>query len=251
MLKIKFSFRLSLILFLIFSKFSLAQRPELKKVINDIEYGEIEKAKIILVSLEKDNPNAPDVKFLKALLTEDGKEAARLYKDVAFSDEETDFKDAALFKLYQYHYSRGDFNESDKYARMLKETFPKSEYVNYLQRKISPSDKTVSQQKTTQSTVMDTTVLNYQLPQKERETALISNQRYSIQVGAFSSYSNAVRFASQFTGYTTKIIDKEVNGKKLFVVLLGTFSNEIDAKKEAAIIKNKYNIDGIITASHN
>jgi len=81
-------------LFLIFSififfltEFSYAQEPNLKKILLDIEKGEIDKARILLVSLEKGNPNSPQVNFLKAILSDDGLEAAKLYREVAFSAE--------------------------------------------------------------------------------------------------------------------------------------------------------------------
>ncbi len=130
-----------LILIFFFNSQIFSQEPDLKKLISDIEKGETDKARILLVSLEKDNPASSTVKFLKALLSEDGIEAAKLYRDVAFSYEETDLKDDALFKLYQYHYSRGEFSESDKYARMLKESFPQSEFINYLKRENLSSSK--------------------------------------------------------------------------------------------------------------
>lgn len=247
MRKINFNTFFVLIFFLL-SNFSFTQSIDLKKVIQEIEKGETEKARIILVSLEKDNPNSSEVKYLKALLTEDGVEAARLYKEIVFSSDNSDLKDDALFKLYQFHYSRAEFNESDKYARMLRETFPQSEYVNYLQRKNLSQSRLQAQQNFQQKILIDTSQNITQSTQQQVQSS--STLNFSIQVGAFSTYSNAIRFASQFQNFTTKISEKNSGGKRLFVVLVGNYKSESEAKNALQLLKNQYKVDGIIVASH-
>ena len=247
MRKINFNTFFVLIFFLL-SNFSFTQSIDLKKDIQEIEKGETEKARIILVSLEKDNPNSSEVKYLKALLTEDGVEAARLYKEIVFSSDNSDLKDDALFKLYQFHYSRAEFNESDKYARMLRETFPQSEYVNYLQRKNLSQSRLQAQQNFQQKILIDTSQNITQSTQQQVQSS--STLNFSIQVGAFSTYSNAIRFASQFQNFTTKISEKNSGGKRLFVVLVGNYKSESEAKNALQLLKNQYKVDGIIVASH-
>lgn len=232
--------------FVIFFSTSLfSQEPDWKRVISEIESGETDKAKILLVSLEKDNPNSVNVKFLKALLSEDGTEAAKLYREVAFAFDETDFKDDALFKLYQYHYSRGEFGESDKYARMLRETYPNSEFLNYLKREIQSAQRLQIQQNLEQVNLSDT--LKKSTP--VTNTIVQTQNKFSIQVGAFSTESNAQRYASQFSGYQTRIREKEIGGRKLFVVLVGEYPNEIDAKNEIQKLKSRFNVDGFVVSS--
>ena len=245
MLKINFTFSL-IFSFILIANLSFSQSFEMKKVIQDIERGETEKAKILLVSLEKDNPNSAEVKYLKALLNEDGVAAAKLYKDIAFSSEETDLKDDALFKLYQFYYSRGEFSESDKYARMLRETFPESEYVSYLQRKNLSQSRLQVQQNFEQKVLSDTSQL---INQSSQQTQLKTSSGYSIQVGAFSTYSNAIRFASQFQNYSTKISEKESGGKKLFVVLVGNYKSESEARNALQLLKNQYKVDGMVVTA--
>lgn len=215
---------------------------DLKKVILDIEKGEADKARIILMSIEKDNPNSISVKFLKAILSEDGEEASKLYREVAFSSDESEFKDDALFKLYQYYYSRGEFTESDKYARMLKESFPESEYLILIKRGDITSSRFETSQKFEKKVLSDTNQ-----PRIQRENLELNKPKnFSIQVGAFSNEFNASKFASQFSGYKTKIKGKYVNDKRLFVVLVGEYDSESMAREEMIILKNKFGVDGII-----
>lgn len=246
MRKIKIYFSTSIYL-LIVTQILFSQSLDLKKVIQDIERGETEKARIILVSLEKDNPNSSEVKYLKALLNEDGSEAARLYKEIVFSSNESNLKDDALFKLYQYHYSRGEFSESDKYARMLRESFPESDYVNYLQRKNLSQSRVQVQENLQQKFLSDTSQTSEQSIQDFQSKSSASG--FSIQVGAFSTYSNAIRFASQFQNYTTKISERESSGKRLFIVLVGNYSTESEARNVLQVLKNQYNVDGIIVTT--
>jgi hypothetical protein len=244
----KINFYLLLFIHLFFSvKIIFSQSLDLKRVIQDIEKGEIEKARVILISLEKDNPNSSEVKYLKALLNEDGTEAARLYKEIVFSSDESELKDDALFKLYQYHYSRGEFSESDKYARMLREAFPESEYINYLQRKNLSQSRVQVQQNFERKFLTDTSQVSEQSVQNLQTQNSASG--FSIQVGAFSTYSNAIRFASQFQNYSTKISEKESGGRKIFVVLLGNFKTGSEARDAMQVLKNQYKVDGIIVAA--
>jgi hypothetical protein len=240
MLEIKLLYPL-FILVLLFN-YSFAQEPDIQKVISDIEKGEIDKAKILLVSLEKDNPNSVSVKFLKAILNENGDEAAKLYKDVVFSSEESELKDDALFKLYQYHYSRSEFNESDKYTRMLKEYFPQSEYVNYLKREIISTPRLEVQQKFEQKILAD----KIQSTPSDVTPNLQQRKLFSIQVGAFSTEANAKRLVNQLIGYKTTIREKNLSGKNFYVVLVGEFDSESLAKSEVQTIKNKFGLDGFV-----
>lgn len=236
------------------SVFSIAQEIDLKKLIPEIEKGQTERSQLILLSLEKDNQNSSTYKYLKALLTQDGFEAAKIYKDIVYSNEESEWKDDALFKLYQFHYSRGEFNESDKYARMLKESFPESIYISRLQRndKIGERilnfkpDENISKPETVN--FVQEEVLSNQSFQSDIQQ--VPKNKLTIQVGAFSNEANALRFSKQFSGYKTNVKEKSVNNKKLFVVLVGEYESDIEAKNALERLKKDYKVEGMIVNSN-
>ncbi len=245
--------KISSVLILLFSISLLctrisAQEPNLNRLIESIEKGEIEKVKVLLFSLEKDNPNSLTVKYLKALLTENGTEAAKLYREIVHSDEYSEIKDDAIYRLYQYYYSKGDYSESDKYARMLKDSFPNSEFVKALSKRVnyfsSSIDKMDDNQKSSNEKDKNTGEI------QSLSITQIEKKSFSIQVGAFSSRENAMRFSSQFREYSVKIGEKEMDGKKLFVVLLGLYDSEEKAKSDIQIIKDKFKIEGIVVSNN-
>lgn len=229
---------------------SFAQQIDINKLIPEIERGETERSRIILLSMEKDNPNSSTYKYLKALLTQDGFEAAKIYKDIVYSNEESEWKDDALFKLYQFHYSRGEFNESDKFARILRESFPESFYISRLQRNdkigerilnIKPEEKALKTDtvKLVQSRVSEIQSIQSDIQEK-------SKNKLAIQVGAFSSEANALKFSKQFLGYNTSVKEKFVNNKKLFVVLVGEYESDIEAKNALESLKKIYRLEAMI-----
>lgn len=231
-------------LILIFSNLAFSQSLDFKSIIKQVEEGETEKAKLLIYSLEKDKSNNPEVKYLKAILTQDGELAAKIYKEVVYSVEDSEWKDDALFKLYQYHYSRGEFNESDKYARMLRESFPESEYVGRIGKRTlmkQTNDLTESEELT-----------NVILRKEEQKQTLPKNDlKFFVQVGVFSNKLNAEKFASQFKDYKIRIVDKSIQGKTMFAVWLGEFENEEECRKAINFINNKYKVNGFIVSLNN
>jgi cell division septation protein DedD len=76
-----------------------------------------------------------------------------------------------------------------------------------------------------------------QLPGELPQTAgknVLSDQNYSIQVGAFADFVNAQKYSEKFAklGYQTEIIVETFNQKKLHTVRVGSFASLAEAQKE-------------------
>ena len=70
----------------------------------------------------------------------------------------------------------------------------------------------------------------------------IQNEPYfSIQVGAFSDYTNAKKYSSKFAnmGYPTEILSTVRGAKKLFRVRVGNFATRSEAKSEMKKLERK------------
>lgn len=198
--------------------FSFAQKDvDISSYLSKIDDGKVDEVKKILLSLKKQNPNSPSVIYLEALLTSEGDIAAKLYKEVIDHKQPSEYKDDAMFKLYQYHYALGDFDNSDKYARMLVQTFPNSNYVSRL-GKSSPAVGGIG------------TVSNF-----------------GIQVGAFVEKRNAESLRSQVMRYgNVQILEKEVKGKSFYTVIVTGCANEYECGILKERIKNEMNISGVV-----
>ncbi len=235
-------FKILFFAFLIFCEFLPSQEIDISQLVREIESGDVDRANILIMSAEKGNLNSINLKYLKALLTKDADEAAKLYRDVIHSSVESEWKDDAVYRMYLFHYARGEFNESDKYARILFESFPESEYLSYIKRitkdlsiksNVKNPDTTLTENKQRYLTTIDQTEVN-------------SIDRFSIQVGAFSSMESAKNFANQFFGYSTRIIQKNVGGKILFAVLVGNFNSKEAASVEQIKIRDRFKVESII-----
>lgn len=235
----------NIIFILLLYQFLFSQEIDISRLVREIESGDIDRANILLMSAEKDNPNSINIKYLKALLSKNADEAVKLYREVIHSNIDSEWKDDAVYRTYLYHYARGEFNESDKYARMLIESFPESEYIARLNKKKRDVPR-LQDSSTPEISRMESK--QEQIPTFNQQQTIIS-EKFSIQVGAFSSSESARKFANQFSGYPTRIIQKNINGKNLFAVLVGEFDSKDSALIEHVRIKERFKIDGMIIKS--
>lgn len=72
-------------------------------------------------------------------------------------------------------------------------------------------------------------------------------QKYGIQIGAFSSYENALSMKNKVLKRTDNvaIINKDSNDENLYVVVVGKFSDRESAERELQVLRQK-NINGFI-----
>ncbi len=71
---------------------------------------------------------------------------------------------------------------------------------------------------------------------------------YGVQIGAFGDYDNALRMKADYEKEykTTKVVEKERDGKKMFLVVVGGFSTRDEAEKIVASIKDRFKTNGYI-----
>ncbi len=227
---------ISLTMFFTFSVFAAAQREvDITKYLDQVTSGESEAVRRILPSLMKNNPQSTSLKYLQAVLTQDGRQASLLYREIVHSKQNSEFKDDALFKLYQFHYAVGEFNESDKYARMILDSYPSSPFVSRIKKTESQSHPSASLQP---AQIKTETV--------ESQTTLPSGN-FTVQVGAFLDKNNAENLRSQTLKYGESWInEREVKGKIFHIVLVGKFSKEAEANVFIEKIKQEMNLNGVL-----
>ncbi|MBU2444221.1 MAG: SPOR domain-containing protein, partial [Bacteroidetes bacterium] len=151
------------------------------------------------------------------------------------SKSNSEYKDDALFKLYQFHYTLGEFNESDKYARMILESYPSSQFISRLKK----SDYTSTQSSLQQRVEVKTPEVNNQ----DKSSA----GNFTTQVGAFLDRKNAESLMIQVLKYGESWInEREVRGKIFYAVLVGKFSSESDANTLLERMRAELNLQGVI-----
>jgi hypothetical protein len=81
-----------------------------------------------------------------------------------------------------------------------------------------------------------------------KEETEISAERFGIQVGAFSDYQNATKSQKKLMKdiKEVSILSKRMNGKNLYVVVVGKYTSRNEAEKKLKQLENQKGIKGYI-----
>jgi cell division septation protein DedD len=230
--------------------------PEVRRRLDFIYNGQAERVRIELPSLQKQYPNDPGVGYLDAILTTDGVTAVKKFQTIVDQFPQNEWADDALYKVYQYYYSVGLYKTADQKFDQLKQQYPSSLYVVGAAQVQKPVP--VKQEPPVETKKLDTVETKpaeqpatieppkTEAPDSAAQAARIS--KLAVQTGAFSAEKNAQKQVDFFATIGKKaIIATRFSGKKtLYVVSIGGFSNEQDARSFIAELKSKYNIESII-----
>ncbi len=208
--------------------------PDIQKRLEMIEHGQEETVKAELPMLMTKYQNHPGVLYLQAILTTDGTEAAKIYQSIVDNFPKSEWADDALYKLYQYYYSIGLYKTADQKLQQLKREYPLSAYA------------------VGEPTTKETEVPAQETPAiiKPQGTVPKFSTLFTVQVGAFSTLSNAEELKLKFEreGYVSNIFTIVKDGKKLHKVWVGEFQAQEEAKRFTAEIKKKFNLDSIVVS---
>ena len=218
---------------LLFSSLSFAQ-VDIVPTLKHIETGEIEEAKSDFRRLNSRYPKDANVKFLDAVLTENGEDALQKYSVVYTNHPESQFADAALYRVFSYYYSLGIYNKAEKHLEQLKENYPNSPYIKAANRALPSEDffiQTLTEPKKEIPPPVRTAVVKY---------------KYTIQAGAFLNKTNANNIKKKFEakGIFADIYTKEIGGSLLNIVIVGKFANKDSAQPILVELKNDYKLNG-------
>ena len=231
---------LTITLFL-FSVLTHAQEKNIVSYLQDIESGNRQNALNDLPKLLKDNPNDPSVLFLDAVLTPDGETALQKYSNVYKNYPNSNYADAALYRVFSYYYALGIYNRAENILSQLKTNYPKSPYIKAADRKIpdiqESGDITASADNSAKKTVTQT---------DSSSEDVNSVYSYTVQAGAFLNSENAIKLrdALVYDGFAGDISTKDVGGSILNVVTAGKFVSEKDASTLLDLLKTKYQLNG-------
>jgi tetratricopeptide (TPR) repeat protein len=251
---------LSLLLNVLGAVIVFAQMPqaEVRKRLDFIYSGQAERVRIELPSLEKQYPNDAGAGYLDAILTTDGAAAVKKFQAIVDQFPQSEWADAALYKVYQYYYSVGLYKTADQKFEQLKQQYPNSLYVAGAVKDQKPA--TVQQAPAAEIKLPDTAGQKQAEQPVSIEPAIkatpdstvvvTASHTFAVQAGAYSTKKKAKKQVDFFSTINRKAIitAKVIGGKKLYVVSIDEFSNEQDARDFITELKLKYNIESIIVA---
>lgn len=249
--------------------FAFAQQPNVEQYVTRVEGGDADAVRAELPALQQKYPNDPGVLYLQALLTTDGAEAVRLYQKLVDTYPNSDWADDALYKVYKFYYAIGLYRTAELKLDQLRTRYPNSRYVTGSRTEAENSSPEPVQKTETVSTLppherTDTTAT---APSPQGDVPPVVEQRphpaaepprtvtepkgtelFTLQVGAFSTAANANRQKAflDFHNYPADVASKTRDGKSLYVVYVGRFTTEEQARRTGEELKRSFNIKYII-----
>ncbi len=226
-----------------------------------IDEGRTEGVLEILPELISKYPNDPGVMYIKALMTQDGKNSIEIYNEIIKKYPHTKYAPYAAMKIGEYFYARGLYTQASKLLKNIPIKYPRFADIQRATDMMVSSFNAIGEADSAQYYgliiksmfpkvdigVDDIYVKNKPLAQvfnfnKKRNANLGA---YVIQVGAFSTRENAERLKLQISqlGYDVLISNVESNGKTLFAVRVNRFKTKSRAEKIGRDIKSKIGID--------
>lgn len=213
-----------------------AQEVNIVEFLKAVEDGEVNTAITGLTELKKSNPNDPSVIFLDAVLTEDGESALTKYQAIYEQHPNSNYADAALYRVFSYYYSLGVYNRAESLLTKLKTEYPNSPYIR-------AADRTIPDEV---NTVTETTPQPAPQPNVTDE-----NYNFTIQAGAFLNIENAKNLLNEIKkdGYPAELGTKSVGGSLLNVVTFGHLKTESEAQPLIVYLKNKFDLNGRVISA--
>lgn len=265
----------TLLMVTIIGSFSNVSAQDVDGVLSLIEQGKTDSAKAILANMSYQYPGNPGVKYATAIVQDDALLAAGIYKDIARNHAGSKYAPSSYMHLGEYYYAQGLYIQSRQFFSRLINNFPKypdlvnavnltlragiasrqmdSVYTDlaYIVEKFpnvafdipeeldltripGQRDQFKQSDAAPDPLVAPTRKLGQDLVPTEHEAL----GQYSLQAGAFGNYDNAKRLSDQIEsiGYSTRIKERDNNGKTLYLIMVGDYASKTAAMSVADML---------------
>ena len=268
-----------LAIILIFFSFAYSQNINLYLTL--IEKGRYDEVRENIPDLLSRYPNEPGVKYIQALINNDGDKSLAQYKKVIENFPDSEFASQSSIKIGEYLFARGlysqagaqlkktifDYPKSDFHQRaldlminsyiatgekdsarislaLISDLYPKLDYKKY-NLGVTPSSK-----KDSRLVRIDKNSVNERIKiVKAKRTKAKSKKKaympWVVQVGAFGKYENANRLKKQLqsSGFPTEVHRINSNGNRLHAVRVVRYETKNQADKIGRSLKSKFGLD--------
>jgi cell division septation protein DedD len=217
---------------------------EVAKYLTMVENGHADEVKGEIPALLTKYPNHPGVLYLQGLTTTEGAEAVRVFQSIVDNFPASEWADDALYKVYQFYYSLGLYRTAELKLAQLRKNYPASKYVNAAKdAKELPDDVPPA------GGVTAAPAPALPLPAARQEPPPQAAERFTLQIGAYTTSANAEKQRSLFEGlgYPVEVINRVKEGRSLFLVLVGTYASADEARGAGGEIRKKHGVESIVT----
>tara|TARA_B100001559_G_scaffold198820_1_gene166318 strand:+ start:598 stop:1371 length:774 start_codon:yes stop_codon:yes gene_type:complete len=236
--------------------FSFLYSQNINLYLSLIEEGNLKGVKENLPELESKYPKNPGVRYLKALLTEDGDSAIKQYKNILKSYPESQYAPLSAMKIGEYFYARGLYTQSANLLKNIPANYPRFKDMQRLTDLMINSFNAIGE---SDSAKYYGLIIKSMFPAIDASVESKSNKLsqvfdfknksknlgpYVVQVGAFSSRDNAKRLKLQVSqlGHDVSINNVDSNGKRFFAVRINRYKTKRKAEEVGKEIKSKLGV---------
>lgn len=242
------------------SSISFAQSKQVREALRYASNGNLEAAKGILTELQEGGKEDAAIFYLQAVLEENADRAAFVYRKVLTEYPKSEWCDDSYWRLVQYYAVKGDTTKARAEFAAFKKKYPGSELltpagdlvdmaVKYMKTKATkPSSAQPAKLELNPNRAKAVAAFNKK-PEAERKAITgKSGKKWGLQVGIFSTVEAAKAEAARFTELRLKneIIEKDVNGKKMFAVIVGNYATKETAESNKSIVEKACECETII-----
>ncbi|ROL62188.1 hypothetical protein D9V86_01930 [Bacteroidetes/Chlorobi group bacterium ChocPot_Mid] len=255
------NFFLTYIFLLLSFSTSFSQTNEINEGLKYISEGNIDNAKLLLPELLAKYPNDPGVKYLHAVVLEDGSLALSIYKEIISKFPKSPWVEESYLRIIQYYSITGDTLEAKKYFSDFKKLFSNSDYLPLAENavKVAVNQKrkntaietlneipVLSQKKDEKLPKTESDNQNTKKPVEEKEQT--PSKLFSLQVGIYSTQTAAKNEVEKFTKLrlVASIYPKKIGSETLYAVIIGEYKTRQLAENAKPIVAKHCNCIPII-----
>ena len=247
-----------IVFFFLLASFSFGQNIEL--YLSLIEEGKVEGVKENLPELSSKYPNNPGVIYLKAILTQDGNSAIKLYQDLLKKHPDSKYASYSAMKIGEYFYARGVYTQAATLLKNIPIKYPRFVDIQRVTNLMVNSFNAIGEADSARYYAL---IINSMFPNIDIESDMVIDKSkplnqvfdfnrkrpdlgpYVVQIGAFGSEQNAKRLKLQTSqlGYDVSINKVDSNGKRLYAVRVNRYKSKKQAEKTGRNIKTKLGLE--------
>ena len=232
-----------LVIFMVTATALAQEGPDISSRLEKIYRGDVESVREELPSLLSRYQNHPGVLYLQGMLTTDGSEAVKIFQSIVDNFPESEWADDALYRVYQYYYSVGLYRTAQEKLDRLKREYPQSRYA------FGQGPRFDRQDEITEAELEEPVqTADREREQPDRREISADQYPYALQVGAFSTYENAMRQRDMLKDIDepVEITTRMQGGQTLYLVWVGAFQSRDQAADFGRQLRQDYNIETMI-----
>jgi len=221
--------------------------PDVRKYVAMVNNGNADDVRRELPGLVTKYPNHPGIMYLQGLVTREGSEAIRTYQTIVDNYPESEWADDALYRVYQFYYALGLYRTAEIKMKQIVERYPDSPYAKGGAGSQAAGELPPEEQPQPVSTPVETPASPSTEPVAVRsDTGGAAG--FVLQVGAFGVQQNAQTLKDRFEayGYPVEMISRVKDTKSLFLVWVGNYRTQEEARAAGQEVRRKMGVDAIV-----